>query len=146
MEAKYQYNDRHVIDLEHRLKSLDSEYCANEVMRDNLKSDRIKYLSFLERMGKVLKVSEVSADIGLDMNVDLILARADQLVRMEGDSLADKQTNIYNLQRKVKQMKEQVGNILMGRRNYFCLLNINIIFCKCIFILSFLFFPINFTG
>ena len=139
MEAKYQYNDRHVIDLEHRLKSLDSEYCANEVMRDNLKSDRIKYLSFLERMGKVLKVSEVSADIGLDMNVDLILARADQLVRMEGDSLADKQTNIYNLQRKVKQMKEQVGNILMGRRNYFCLLNINIIFCKCIFILSFLF-------
>jgi len=133
MEAKYQYNDRHVIDLEHRLKSLDSEYCANEVMRDNLKSDRIKYLSFLERMGKVLKVSEVSADIGLDMNVDLILARADQLVRMEGDSLADKQTNM------VKQMKEQVGNILMGRRNHIFLLNINITFCKCTFILSFLF-------
>lgn len=61
-------------------------------------------------MGKVLKVTDVSADIGLDMNVDLILARADQLVKLESDSIADKQTNIYNLQRKLKQMKEQVDN------------------------------------
>ena len=110
MENKYQRNEHHAIDLEHRLKSLDSEYCANEVLRDNLKSDRIKYLSFLERMGKVLKVSEISADVGLDMNVDLILARAEQLVKSEGDTIADKQTNIYNLQRKIKSLKEQLDN------------------------------------
>ena len=42
MEAKYSNNEHNVIELEHRLKSLDSEYCANEVLRDNLKSDRIK--------------------------------------------------------------------------------------------------------
>lgn len=110
MEAKYSHNEQHVIDLEHRLKSLDSEYCANEVMRENLRSDRVKYLSFLERMGKILKVSEISADVGLDMNVDLIMARAEQLVKLEGDTIADKQTNIYNLQRKIKQLKEQLDN------------------------------------
>lgn len=110
MECKYSHNEQHVVDLEHRLKSLDNEYCANEVMRDNLRSDRVKYLSFLERMGKVLKVSEISADVGLDMNVDLILSRAEQLVKLEADAIADKQTNIYNLQRKIKQLKEQLDN------------------------------------
>jgi hypothetical protein len=110
MESNYQRNEHHVIDLQHRLKSLDSEYCANEVLRDNLKNDRIKYLSFLERLGKILRISEISADVGLDMNVDLILARAEQLVKSEGDTIADKQTNIYNLQRKIKSLKEQLDN------------------------------------
>lgn len=44
MEFKYSHNNQHVYDLEHRLKNLDSEYCANEVLRDNLKSDRIKVI------------------------------------------------------------------------------------------------------
>jgi chromosome segregation ATPase len=61
-------------------------------------------------MGHVLKVNQISADVGLDMNVDLLLARADQLVRSENDSIQDKQTNIYNLQRKVKSLKEQLDN------------------------------------
>ncbi len=64
----------------------------------------------MERLGHILKVSQISADVGLDMNVDLLIARAEQLVKMEGDSLQDKQTNIYNLQRKVKQFKEQLDN------------------------------------
>jgi hypothetical protein len=64
----------------------------------------------LERLGHILKVSQISADVGLDMNVDLLIARAEQLVKMESDSLQDKQTNIYNLQRKVKQFKEQLDN------------------------------------
>lgn len=110
LEHKYQKAEIHSVELENRFKSLDSEYCANEVLRDNLKSDRIKYLSFLERMGNILKVSHISADVGLDMNVDLIMARAEQLVKMESDSIQDKQTNIYNLQRKVKQLKEQLDN------------------------------------
>jgi DNA repair exonuclease SbcCD ATPase subunit len=70
----------------------------------------LKYLSFLERIGNILKISQISADVGLDMNVDIILARVEQLVRSESDSLQDKQTNIYNLQRKVKSYKEQLDN------------------------------------
>jgi chromosome segregation ATPase len=110
LEIKSERNEGRCMELEGRLKSLDSEFCAHEVLRDNLKSDRVKYLAFLERLGNVLKVTEISADIGIDMNVDIILARAEQLVRMEGDGIHDKQTNIYNLQRKIKSLKEQVDN------------------------------------
>jgi|LakMenEpi03Aug12_release.lakeMendotaPanAssembly.Ray.scaffolds.fasta_scaffold5467827_1 hypothetical protein len=42
LESKYHKAESHCIELENRFKSLDSEYCANEVLRDNLKSDRIK--------------------------------------------------------------------------------------------------------
>jgi chromosome segregation ATPase len=61
-------------------------------------------------MGSILKVAQISADVGLDMNVDLIMARAEQLVKMENDLIQDKQNNIYNLQRKVKTLKEQLDN------------------------------------
>lgn len=61
-------------------------------------------------MGHILKVDQISADVGLDMNVDLLIARGEQLVKMESDSIQDKQTNIYNLQRKVKSLKEQLDN------------------------------------
>lgn len=67
-------------------------------------------MSFLEQLGKILKINEISADVGMDMNIDIILARIEQLVKMEGDSLQDKQTNIYNLQRKIKSLKEQLDN------------------------------------
>ncbi|CAF0745813.1 unnamed protein product [Brachionus calyciflorus] len=110
LEAKYQRGESRCIELESRFKSLDSEFCANEALRDNLKSDRIKYLSFLEKIGNVLKISQISADIGLDMNIDLILARVEQLIKMENESIQDKQTNIYNLQRKCKTLKEQLDN------------------------------------
>jgi chromosome segregation ATPase len=110
LEAKYHRGESHIIELESKLRSLDNEYCATEAIRDNLKSDRVKYLTFLERVGNILKLNQISVDIGLDMNVDLILARIEQLVRMENDSLQDKQTNIYNLQRKVKALKEQLDN------------------------------------
>lgn len=46
----------------------------------------------------------------MDMNIDVIMARAEQLVKMEGDLIQDKQTNIYNLQRKIKSLKEQLDN------------------------------------
>jgi chromosome segregation ATPase len=110
MEAKYHRGEARVIELESKLKNLDSEYCATEVMRENLRNDHLKYLSFLERIGKILKINDISADFGMDMNIDVIIARAEQLIKMESESIQDKQTNIYNLQRKIKQLKEQLDN------------------------------------
>ena len=42
IESKHQHGEQRQYELESRLKSLDSEFCANEVLRDNLKSDRVK--------------------------------------------------------------------------------------------------------
>ena len=110
LEAKFGKSDQHAHDLESRVKSLDNELCANEVLKESLKNDRLKYFAFLERLGHVLKVSEISADVGLEMNIDVLLTRAEQLIKLENDSLQDKQINIYNLHRKVKTLKEQLDN------------------------------------
>lgn len=67
-------------------------------------------MQFLEQIGKILKIEQISVDLGMDMNIEIIIARAEQLVKMESDSLQDKQTSIYNLQRKIKQLKEQLDN------------------------------------
>lgn len=48
LEAKYQKGESRSIELESRLRSLDSEYCANEALRDNLKSDRVKVIFFIK--------------------------------------------------------------------------------------------------
>lgn len=42
MEGKYHHAESRVFELESRLKSLDSEYCATEVIRENLRTDHIK--------------------------------------------------------------------------------------------------------
>lgn len=135
LEGKHHSREAYVIELERKLKSLDSEYCATEVLRNNLKADHLKvntymnrrfcwtyvwicfylnallkYLQFLEQLGKILKIDSISADMGMDMNIEILIARAEQLIKMESDSIQDKQTSIYNLQRKIKQLKEQLDN------------------------------------
>lgn len=42
MEGKYHTSEAHAIELERKLKSLDNEYCATEVLRNNLKADHLK--------------------------------------------------------------------------------------------------------
>ena len=46
LEHKYHTSEAHAIELERKLKSLDSEYCATEVLRNNLKSDHLKVRSY----------------------------------------------------------------------------------------------------
>lgn len=55
-----------------------------------------------------MKMDRISLDLGLDLTIEALMARADQLVKMEKDTLADKSTHIYNLQRKIKSLKEQL--------------------------------------
>lgn len=55
-----------------------------------------------------LKMEPLAADMGFDMATDAIIGRAEQLMHMEGDGLAGSKTHIYNLQRKLKSLKEQL--------------------------------------
>lgn len=67
-----------------------------------------QYMRCLQQLGEAMKMDRISLDLGLDMTVDALIARAEQLVKLEKDTLADKSTHIYNLQRKVKSLKEQL--------------------------------------
>lgn len=47
LEVKHHKGESRYIELENKLKSLDSEYCATEAIRESLKSDRVK-VNFLK--------------------------------------------------------------------------------------------------
>jgi len=65
-------------------------------------------MRFLERIVRAMKMEAITMDLGVESITDAIIARADQLTKMESDSLVDRKTHIYNLQRKVKSQKEQL--------------------------------------
>lgn len=61
----------------------------------------LQYLRGLQKLGEIMKMDRISLDMGLDMTMDSLTARAEQLVKLEADALADRSTHVYNLQRKV---------------------------------------------
>lgn len=109
-EKKRHHAESHLHDLEHRVKNLDNDYTTNEVYRENLKQDKAKFLHFLERLASIMKIENVSHELGYELNPDVILTRAEQLMKLEKDSIVDQKSSIYSLQRKIKQLKEQLEN------------------------------------
>lgn len=93
---------------EERLRSAEGELAAGDVLRDEFKTDKEKYLRALQRLGEKMKMDRISIDLGLDMTIDALISRAEQLVKLEQNTIVDKSTHIYNLQRKVKSLKEQL--------------------------------------
>lgn len=61
----------------------------------------LQYLRILEELMRVMHMDPLARDVGFDMMCDTIVARAAQLQKLETDSLVDRKTHIYNLQRKV---------------------------------------------
>ena len=57
-----------------------------------------------------MSIDRLAADVGLDSIQDAILARAEQLVKNESSELVDRKSHIFNLQRKMKTMKEQLDS------------------------------------
>ncbi|KAI0225840.1 hypothetical protein LSAT2_023409 [Lamellibrachia satsuma] len=97
-----------IMDYEERFKNIDSDLCTRDVLQDRLKSDKDRYLRILEELMRVMHMDPLAGDVGFDMMCDTIVARAAQLQKLETDSLVDRKTHIYNLQRKLKSMKEQL--------------------------------------
>ncbi|XP_060552533.1 coiled-coil domain-containing protein 170-like isoform X1 [Ruditapes philippinarum] len=95
-------------EFQQRLQSAEGELVAGDVMRDGFRSDKESYMRCLQRLGEAMKMDRISIDLGMDMTIDALIARAEQLVKLERDALADRSTHIYNLQRKVKSLKEQL--------------------------------------
>lgn len=52
-----------------------------------------------------MKVDGIATDLGYDMRLQLILSRAEQLVKLEGTALVESKTLAHNQQRKVHKMK-----------------------------------------
>uniref|UniRef100_A0A8C4WPJ7 Coiled-coil domain containing 170 n=1 Tax=Gopherus evgoodei TaxID=1825980 RepID=A0A8C4WPJ7_9SAUR len=94
--------------LQDQLMRLDGELVSGDVMQDDLKLEKQKYLKFLEQLSAKMKLDSVAFEIGLDVSLDAILARAEQLVKLEGDAVIENKTTAHNLQRKLKAQKEKL--------------------------------------
>ncbi|XP_068794808.1 coiled-coil domain-containing protein 170 isoform X8 [Struthio camelus] len=88
------------------LKHLEEELLSGDIMQDGLKLEKQKYLKFLEQLNEKMKLDSVAADVGFDMNVDAILARVEQLVKLEGDAVIENKTVAYSLRRKIKTLEQ----------------------------------------
>ncbi|XP_074846469.1 coiled-coil domain-containing protein 170 isoform X2 [Carettochelys insculpta] len=94
--------------LQDQLMRLDGELVSGDMMRDSLKLEKQKYLKFLEQLSDKMKLDGVGVEIGFDMSLDAILARAEQLVKLESDAVIENKTMVHNLQRKLKAQKEKL--------------------------------------
>ncbi|XP_040283283.1 coiled-coil domain-containing protein 170 [Bufo bufo] len=94
-------------DLWARLKFAEGELVSGDVMRDNLSYEKQKYMKFLEQLSDKMKLERITADVGFDMRLDAILARADQLVKLESEAVIGNKTLAHSLQRKLKAQKEK---------------------------------------
>ncbi|NWI95340.1 CC170 protein, partial [Pitta sordida] len=91
-----------------QLKHLEEELLTVDLMKDGLKLEKQKCLKFLEQLNEKMKLDSLAAEVGLDMNMDVILARVEQLVKLEGDAVIENKTMAYSLRRKLKTQKEKL--------------------------------------
>lgn len=52
-----------------------------------------------------MKLDQVAAELGFDMRLDVVLARTEQLVRLESIAVIENKTIAHNLQRKVGEVE-----------------------------------------
>ncbi|KAL0134280.1 hypothetical protein PUN28_001231 [Cardiocondyla obscurior] len=120
--------------LEAKIHKLESELTSSDLSRESLRRDKQTFLGFLDRLGKAMQMDEISQEIGLDLQTESLLVRAEQLARLETDKLVDKylcssytlprirrersfhellpclkETSVvYQLQRRVRTLREQL--------------------------------------
>ncbi|KAG8583464.1 hypothetical protein GDO81_008428 [Engystomops pustulosus] len=94
-------------DLWARLKLAEGELASGDVIKDNLSYEKQKYMKFLEQLSDKMKLERITADVGFDMRLDAILARADQLVKLESDAVIGNRTLAHSLQKKLKEQKDK---------------------------------------
>ncbi|XP_063990286.1 coiled-coil domain-containing protein 170 isoform X2 [Diachasmimorpha longicaudata] len=94
--------------LETKIHKLESELASCELTRESLRRDKQSIQVFLERLGKAMQMDEISQEIGLDLQTEALLVRGEQLARLETDKLVDKTSVVYQLQRRVRTLREQL--------------------------------------
>ncbi|KAK4886864.1 hypothetical protein RN001_003135 [Aquatica leii] len=95
--------------LEHKIYKTDTELKTSEISRDGLKRDKNTVIfKLLERLARALNMDEISSEAGVDLHTESLLLRAEQLSRLENEKLVDKTAVVYQLQRRVRTLREQL--------------------------------------
>lgn len=94
--------------LQGQLTHLEGELVSGDVLRDTLHVEKQKYLQFLDQLSEKMKLDRMAAELGFDMRLEVVLARTEQLVRLESNAVIEHKTIAHNLQRKLKTQKERL--------------------------------------
>ena len=54
-----------------------------------------QFVTFCEKLARVMKLHEIADDVGLDVNGDALIARGEQLVKLEVRHFTLRERNIY---------------------------------------------------
>ncbi|XP_014776748.1 coiled-coil domain-containing protein 170 [Octopus bimaculoides] len=95
-------------DLEEKLYKNEEELATGDILRSSYKTSKEKYMKCLEELSEIMKMDTITKDTGFDLTIDAILARAEQLVKLESTALAERSTQVYGQQKKLKALKEQL--------------------------------------
>ncbi|XP_076174344.1 uncharacterized protein LOC143150162 isoform X5 [Ptiloglossa arizonensis] len=120
--------------LESKVRKMEAELTGCELSKESLRREKQTFATFLDRLGKAMQMDEISEEMGLDLQTESLLVRAEQLARLETDKLVDKylyheyttlprirrersfhelssmkETSVvYQLQRRVRTLREQL--------------------------------------
>ncbi|XP_059032745.1 coiled-coil domain-containing protein 170 [Mustela lutreola] len=94
--------------LQGQLTHLEGELVSGDVLRDHLNFEKQKYLKFLDQLSEKMKLDQMAAELGFDMRLDVVLARTEQLVRLESNAVIENKTIAHNLQRKLRTQRERL--------------------------------------
>ncbi|XP_063885641.1 coiled-coil domain-containing protein 170-like [Scylla paramamosain] len=89
-----------------RCRQLEADQGAAEASREHLIIGKEKMERTLGRVVEALGLAEMGKEVTND--VEMIVCRCQQLVKLEGEKIVDKTTTVYQLQRKVKSLREAV--------------------------------------
>ncbi|XP_056249690.1 coiled-coil domain-containing protein 170 isoform X1 [Seriola aureovittata] len=103
-----QLAEQQVQDLRERLQGLETELLTADMHHDGLQHSKQHYEEFLEQLSETMMVDSIALDLGFDMRLKVILSRAEQLVKQEGNALMESKSLTYSLQRKLKLQKDQL--------------------------------------
>ena len=56
-----------------------------------------QFVTFCEKLARVMKLDEIADDVGLDVNGEALLARGEQLVKLEVSFLHSIRVNLWNV-------------------------------------------------
>ncbi|XP_007484815.1 coiled-coil domain-containing protein 170 isoform X1 [Monodelphis domestica] len=100
--------EKHFENLQGQLTHLEGELVSGDVLLDSLSLEKQKYLKFVDQLSEKMKLDEMTAELGFDMRLEAVLARAEQLVRLESNAVIENKTMAHSLQRKLKAQKERL--------------------------------------
>lgn len=87
-----------------------------------------QFVTFLDRLGKAMQMDEISEEMGIDLQTESLLVRAEQLARLEGDKLVDK---VYITRRGDRSRANGSLQRLVRIQTFSNVLSLSLCVCAC---------------